>query len=367
MPIADVLTELIDGAYAAALDESLWETWTAKLIIALGGAGGTFSVLDKSTSAIRKMIPLGWNKVERDYLAHWWQFDPLVPAVVNAPRTLVFVDTDHVNLDDRNSAAYMHWQRSDADLDHHLGASIHLDNGALRAGISIHRWTADGHTPPSERQKLTAILPDVSRAVQLGFRHNEMLLDSFWEGLTTATKRTAAILLNDQGKIARLNDAADDLLKLADGITAHGDRLIATCRSDDDLLQNILYRAVRAPQVSGAARIRRRTGRSPYVVIIYPFAQSNRVVAPYEAAALVRIVDPHALHLGSSEFYRAAFGLTQRETQLAKLLATGHSIESAAAVMKISIATGRTFIRHLLQKTSTSNQADLMRLLANLG
>jgi DNA-binding CsgD family transcriptional regulator len=358
---------LIDGAYAAALDETLWESWTANLIIALGGAGGTFSVLDSRTSAIRKMIPLGWSKVESDYLAHWGQFDPLVPAVVNAPRTMTFVDTDHVNLEDRNSAAYMHWQRSEADLDHHLGASIHLGDSALRAGISIHRWTADGHTPASEQRKLSTILPEVFRAVQLGFRHNEMLLDSFWEGLTTTTERTAAILLDDQRKVTRLNQAADDLLKMADGITVRQDRLVATSARDDDQLQAIIRRATYGPQVSGALQLQRRFRRSPYILIVYPFARSNRVLAPYEAAALVRIVDPNSLSLGSSELYKEAFGFTPRETQLATLLAAGHSLESATAVMGISIATGRTFVRHLLEKTSTSNQANLIRLLANIG
>ncbi|WP_375402289.1 helix-turn-helix transcriptional regulator [uncultured Sphingomonas sp.] len=89
------------------------------------------------------------------------------------------------------------------------------------------------------------------------------------------------------------------------------------------------------------------------------------MLAPLEAAALVTIVDPIAARRGPA-LYAQAFGLTPREAELAGALMAGHSVESAAAALAMSVATARIHLRRLFSKTDTTRQAELMRLLARM-
>ncbi len=51
MGLEDELAGLVEGAYAAALDDSRWAGWSDRLIGVLGGAMGTFVALDSATGA----------------------------------------------------------------------------------------------------------------------------------------------------------------------------------------------------------------------------------------------------------------------------------------------------------------------------
>jgi DNA-binding CsgD family transcriptional regulator len=90
------------------------------------------------------------------------------------------------------------------------------------------------------------------------------------------------------------------------------------------------------------------------------------MLAPVEAAALVIIVDPSRPRPLDAALIRAAFDLTPREADVAVLLVTGHSVESAAAMLGVSLATARVHMRRLLAKTGSARQADLLLLLTRL-
>lgn len=157
------------------------------------------------------------------------------------------------------------------------------------------------------------------------------------------------------------------MLAQADGLTASHGRLAASWPVDDDLLQGKIRRVLGVPAASGALRINRRSGRTPYIIVAYPLVRSNRVLAPAEAAALITIVDPGRLENASPQMmYQQAFDFTAREAQVAEMLMSGHSVESAAAALMISMPTARIHMRRLFHKTGTSGQASLARLLAQI-
>jgi len=56
------------------------------------------------------------------------------------------------------------------------------------------------------------------------------------------------------------------------------------------------------------------------------------------------------------------YGLTFAETRLIGLLAAGRSLDEAATALGISRATARTHLRHIFEKTGTTRQSQLMKL-----
>ena len=60
------------------------------------------------------------------------------------------------------------------------------------------------------------------------------------------------------------------------------------------------------------------------------------------------------------------FGLTAAEARLASALSMGHSLESAAHFLGLSVETVRTYLKSIFHKVGVSRQAELARLLASL-
>jgi DNA-binding CsgD family transcriptional regulator len=62
-----------------------------------------------------------------------------------------------------------------------------------------------------------------------------------------------------------------------------------------------------------------------------------------------------------------AYGLTLAEVRVALSVASGITIGHAAQRLKISVNTVKTHLRRVYEKTGTSRQAQLARLLATMG
>ena len=366
--VNEILNGLIDGAYAAALDDALWASWADQLVGVMGGSIGSLVALDTSTGTIQKVIHLrGTPKIDEEYAAYrMGDLDPQMPYAMSRPRSGFFLDTDHVDLSNPKTAEFTRWLINNCGMKHHMTAVARLGGGRIHAGVSMHRAVADGPTPEAEQRKLAAILPQITRAMELGFIHREKLLESYWLGVADAVAEPV-LMLDAGSRVTRMTPALRALLASGDGLDIHGDRLRADDTEDDDQLQVALSRAARrvAPH-SGAARVRRRGGKPPFVVTAFPLRRPMPVLGPPEPTAIVTIVDPGAALGPTNPIWREAFGLTPREDELAVLLMAGHSLESAAVVQATTLHTVRIHLRRLFAKTGTSRQSDLVRLLGRL-
>lgn len=81
---------------------------------------------------------------------------------------------------------------------------------------------------------------------------------------------------------------------------------------------------------------------------------------------MLRIVDPLEPRHLPEDIFRNLFHFTLREAQLATMLLSHHSVETAAHSLGISLPTARTYIRNIFEKTSTSRQIDLVNLLTKM-
>lgn len=355
------MVAVLRTAQAAALEEALWPDVVDGLAGQLGAVSGLFAVLDSSQGVVTNIqFTRQAGDMADEYASTWAPLDPQVAHVNGLSRSTVYVDTDHVREDDPETAAYRAWERR-GGIDHHLTAVALLGDDRTRVGLSFHRRVGAGEVPEADRRTLAALLPDLRASLQIGFRYSEMLLERYWEGLT-AKGGDPALLLDERGCVVRATGSALALTGEGEGLRLIGGRLGSDNPADNGRLAETLGIAVRPFDAqAGAVRVRRRSGRRSLVVVAHPLARSRRSLAPFEAAALVRIVDP-ASGRGAPDLFRAAFGLTARETDLARLLGEGHSPESAAAVLGIALPTARVHLQRVLTKTGAGRQTELVRL-----
>jgi len=104
-------------------------------------------------------------------------------------------------------------------------------------------------------------------------------------------------------------------------------------------------------------------GRSfvAHVVPLTPQVSASTGTIPSAASAMF-IQEIGALKPLPGEVLVKLYGLTAAETRLLGLLAQGRSLEATAAALGIAITTARTHLQRLFDKTGTSRQAELVRL-----
>lgn len=358
-------TDLIDRAYAAALDDSLWERWAGDLIFALGGVGGTFMVWDEDSKITRAH---GYTIEEGAGSARpidWWTRNPDAAVATSMTRPGL-----HVGADPGHPAAapQRNWEVAGSGWHHHMSGVALLGEGGARATITIHRTREEGPPPPRDQDRFAAILPDMTRAMNIGFRASETLLNSFWEGIQAQQGDRSTILIDERGRVMRMTESAGVLLDQSGELHVAGRRLSSRHSADDARLETLIDAAILPSDArSGVTRVARGGGQSTLMVIAHPIARARRMLAPAEPAALVSIVDLGASHPAYYAIYRRSFGFTHREAETAQALMQGHSVESAAAALGLSVPTARIHVRRLLEKTGTARQSELIRILSLIG
>lgn len=362
------LRALGEHAYSAALNDDLWRSWTESMIANFDSQGGLFWVIDATRAEMcrnyfvfRDVDP---EEMAAEYLSGPVELDPQMNRVCTSRRSEIYRDTDHVDIDDPKTREYLSWQVDRCGTRHHMTASVVLSDG-IEAGISIHRSPEMGRFDSLKLRQLKLLFPHIAHALRLGLQHHHALQEAWWDGLGHRFDE-GVMLLDETGGVLRLTSRAEAILRANDGIALSGGRLLAA--QGDNTLQGLIQGAIRPvfPE-AGAMTVKRDSSGHSHFLTIYPLTRKYRFLAPFEAAAIVRIIDPRVRPKPLTEVQREMFQMSPREADVANLLLANHSIESTAAVLGMSPNTAKVHLQSLFRKTGTSRQSELLMLLLASG
>lgn len=367
--VAADVEKLVELAYSAAVQDILWRDWTAELVRQFDTPGALFWVIDANRFDMCQnhmcFRDVDNAQVAQEYLSDHVADDPQMTRVCTQKRSEIYLDTDHVDLSDYRTTAYLAWQEDTVGSRHHITTSVVLSD-SLEAGVSLHFSRSQGPASIDVQGQIQSLFPHFCRALQLGFRHAEAVSENWWEGLSSIGPE-ARLLVGRNGKILRTNAAADGILARGDGLARDHDVLVCDdCGSDAQLAAAVAQVCRSAGAKGSSVPVRRKGGRAAYLISLYPLVQRRRFLAPYGATALICITDPAARFEALSPQQAAMLRLTKREAEIARLLVNGHSLPSAAEMLEISYNTARVHLSSLFAKTNTTRQSELMLFLQRL-
>jgi DNA-binding CsgD family transcriptional regulator/PAS domain-containing protein len=185
-------------------------------------------------------------------------------------------------------------------------------------------------------------------------------------GLEAALNQSAMgiVLLGCDGKLLFANRRAETLFERGEGLRRSGDSIGAQDLDDAVKLQVAIEHVCNAGDQcmeDPVVAVRRKAPRRPLLVSVSPAPNGSEAVG--DARAILRIVDPDADVRPLIEPVCAHYRLSVVETRLACLLATGATLETAAASLRIKEQTARSYLKQIFMKTDTNRQTDLVRLL----
>jgi len=175
----------------------------------------------------------------------------------------------------------------------------------------------------------------------------------------------AGVMFTDKdGRVIETNQAAERILRLADGLTIRNGQICARRSFETAKLAEFVAKAATNSHPSaGCLLIGRDGGRPAYIVRIAPVTAG---LGGYDLPmAMVLVSAPDENRVSESELSEL-YGLSPAECRLAMAVAYGKRLNDLAGEFGVQITTLRTQLSSVLKKCEVERQSDLVRLISNI-
>jgi DNA-binding CsgD family transcriptional regulator/PAS domain-containing protein len=365
----DRVLKVVDTVYGAAGDPDAWLRCLERLRDAISGSSAHFVSVTPAQQRSVALSTLGDPEAFRVYNEHWgardpWGRSPEVRAIT-AP-TVVLGDELVPHSAFTRTDFYDGFGRQ-YDISRCVVGFVETGPRNLTV-VTINRAERQRAFGTEDAAFIHALMPHLQRGLQL---HRRLLSsEGASRDLTSVIDhlRYAVILVDGTGLVTFMNGAATRLLAARDGLVIDGRELKAAASTDTARLRSLIHDAAQASAgttlgAGGVFVVQRPSGGHPLTVVIAPLSSRRPDVPGAEtAAAMVIVTDPHAANRVDDDLLRAMFGLTASELRLVQLLMQGLGLADAATRLNLSHQTVRTTMKHVLEKTNTHRQAELIAL-----
>jgi DNA-binding CsgD family transcriptional regulator len=227
----------------------------------------------------------------------------------------------------------------------------------------------DGPLDDETFERMELIIPHVRRAVLIGKVIDWHKLEiSALVGAIDALA-AAGFLRNSEGGVVHANSAGRRVLARGDMLRAPNNILTA----NDPVVHRILRDTFAAAQ-GGDAAVGAKAVAVPlttadgerYVGHVLPLTSGARQLAGkvHSAAAALFLRKPELDVPSSLEVLAKLYRLTPSEVRVLQAVVEDGSVPAAAEALGLSQATVKTHLHHVFQKTGTSSQSELVKLVA---
>ncbi|SRR6266478_4098162 len=357
------MLDVIDRCYAGVLDDSAWQGALIALADLVGGTGTLLFAMQPSTRAVTRFDVARFDpEVVATYNAHWAPLDvraaPAFLAQVGAPQTeemLLPIRTL------RRSAIYNDFlQRVDAP--HFLATLLHRSADRV-VELAIQGTHQRGAFTATERQRLAAVVPHVTRAIALKDRLVVGAAVSTSLSAIADTLSLGILLVDARGRVLEASRVGRQILAAADGLFTIFDR-IAFCRRDDErAFARLLTTAAFADSTVTSLTIPRRHSPVPLSVWVAPIRSTTESWMTAVQQWLVAIEDPGARQAPSPDEVAREWHVTPAEARVVCLLAGGASVAQIASTLHVSEHTVRSQLKSVYAKTGLTSQLAVVRRL----
>ena len=375
MSLQDAFDRIVAALHDAAFDDARWLTASALIDDACRMKGNGL-VHGEGDSHDDVQIFLSWHSyrgeqdddLQREYFDVYHAVDERLPRLRQLPdRRLVHVRSLYTEQELKTSPAYNECLLGAGAQN---GLNVRMDGPH---GSRVVWSTADPVGGDEWSSEQTAMLDRLMPHVRQYVSVRQVVSDAgaLGSSLASLLDNTGAgiIHLDRRGRIVAANDRASALLRRGDGLSDTGGYLQARLPPDNVRLQKLLARALPpfgTQGASGSMTLRQRLGLQRLVLHVSPVTDRDLDFRARRVAALALVVEPGRRMRIDRGLVAAILGLTPTETEVAVLLAEGHTVSDIARATDRKESTVRWHIKHIFNKHGFNRQLELVQLVLSL-
>ncbi|KUI27462.1 helix-turn-helix transcriptional regulator [Mycobacterium sp. GA-2829] len=357
-------SRLVTAIHDAAVTPAQWVNAMDEVRHSLNAITGAMLIAeDVGRSAERASLPPDAHRTYREY---YHQIDYVLEAVERGPVGHIHGGRQLIDIDPKS------------EFNNDWVAPNHMDDGLfVRLTASDHPACfiladprRDEPFVTTERAELTAaLIPHFQHALRTEKHLEDLKRDAADLAGAIDSMRQAVLVVGANSIVLHCNLAGDGLLHQADGLKVRGGKLCALRPDVDCALQRAVADALGHNETgarSGTSVLcPRPSGGRAYVAHAFPFPNRDHH-GEGEPRALLVVVDPDNRPQPPKAMLRNLFGLTNGEADVALRVANGQGLAPISEELSVSVATVKTHLQHVFDKTDTHRQAELVRLLTAL-
>ncbi|WP_291850467.1 helix-turn-helix transcriptional regulator [Bradyrhizobium sp.] len=371
----DKLSDVIGKIYDSAVDPALWPLALEGACGLIGATHSYIGIYDSDRWGMRYGPQWGgdphWMKLYREKYGEMMPFWKIIPKfdvgeVISSRRTFEIAGGNEEEI--RKSPFFTEW----ADpAGHRDSVTSIVSRSETQFGL-FHLLTPPTRDlcGPEEWAVAELLVPHIRRAVAIGDLLDMKSIAATAFEATLDTLAIAVVLVDAEARIRHANTAAQTMLSADAPIMSRDGLLRASTTPATLALATAIARAAANESGIGLAGIgvpvSGRDGR-PAIAHVLPL-KSGKLrpdLAPGAVAAV--FVTPAQLEaLPPVEALVALYELTPTEARVLVEIASGRNRAAAAEALGIADSTVKTHLARVFEKTGTSEQSELAKLVASL-
>ena len=366
---------ILGSLHEAVLDDARWPVASSLIDEACGSKGNFLTLSEGASNSDTEIFRARFcyrgqrrTDLERLYLETYYPLDERIPRIRQLPDSQVeHVDSLYTDEEKKSSPVYNEALPL-SDTQDSLNVRLDGPDGSRIVWVVGNPFDGDGWSS-ARVETVERLLPHLRQYVRV----RQALVDAraLGSSLGALLDNTlcGVIHLDRRGRIIAANDRARSLLRGGDGLSDRDGLLHAAHAEDDDALQKLLARAL--PRAGsrgegGSTTVKRRSLSPRLVLHASPAGDAGADMRPSRIAAFVLVVDPASRGRVDPGLVSEMLGLTPAESQVAVLLAQGHTPRDIAAATGRVEGTVRWHIRQIFGKHGLSRQLELVHLVLSL-
>jgi DNA-binding CsgD family transcriptional regulator/PAS domain-containing protein len=217
---------------------------------------------------------------------------------------------------------------------------------------------------------LRLLAPHIRRAVTISNLFDLKAVEAATFAATVEALTIGVVLADEDAKIVHANAAAETMLAAGDPILTHHGRIAVQSATTTTSLQSAIAQAAKDEAALGQKGIGipiLRPSGDPLVIHVLPLRRSPvraRLAQRAAAALFVTLASgpPQMSHAALDQLY----DLTPAEIRIFELICEGHTRDAISGLLGVSVATVKSHLLHVFEKTGCRRQVDLVRLAKSL-
>ncbi|HVT30788.1 MAG TPA: LuxR C-terminal-related transcriptional regulator [Lacipirellulaceae bacterium] len=357
----DNFSQAVAGIYDASMDVDRWIDTLSLLARIFDSRGAQISV----ASALDRI----------SFLKVWgWADEQLAPFM---PRYVALTPTDpragmlrvpykptqcrqFVSDEDFRASEIYKQVLAPVGIEYAMGVFIPIEEKLISV-ISVIRGPDGAAFTTADCGEFSRLVPHLTRAVSMhgAFRRSQEELANV-KALLDSLPLGMMVVDGDEVKVA--NRAARRLLDEGNAMRIHNGRLHGASQRADADLRDAVHHALSGTDQPVGVVLPLDHAEPIRAVVRRLHAKSARMLGTPSDVVAVYVTDPRKPLETSHEILQRLFGLTAREAAVLQILAEGQDVNAAAARLGVGIATVRSHVKHIKERTGVSRQGELVRL-----